>query len=142
MQLVPPILKELAVDGVVVDQAIAGGGTAAERAGLPFVTVCTAPPWNEDPAAARRSLPGPIEDGRRARLRNRLGYAGWRWFMRPTLQVVNRYRKAWGCPASADGRLLFLSGPDFPALSRSSIFPAARCRHCFHYVGSLAADRQ
>ena len=52
LQLVPSILKELAVDGLVVDQVIAGGGTAAERAGVPFVTVCTAPPWNEHGASA------------------------------------------------------------------------------------------
>ena len=57
LRLVPPILKELAVDGVIVDQVVSGGGSAAERAGLPFVTISTSPPWNVD-LGSRRSTPG------------------------------------------------------------------------------------
>ena len=44
LQLTPDIFKELGLDGVIVDQVIAAGGTAAERAGIPFVTVCTTLP--------------------------------------------------------------------------------------------------
>ena len=123
LQLVPSILKELAVDGLVVDQVIAGGGTAAERAGVPFVTVCTAPPWNEDAAHPPPFTLWPYEDSRRARLRNALGYAGWRWFMRPTLRVLNRYRKSWGCADSGRWTTPIPPGPDFAALCRDGFSP-------------------
>lgn len=138
---VPPILKELAIDGVVIDQVMAGGGTAAERAGLPFVTVCTAPPWNEDPGQPPPFTLWPYEDSPRARLRNRLGYAAWRWSMWPTLAVLNRYRRAWGL------RRFRLMDDSYSPLAQISQlfpemdFPRSVMPGCFHYVGSLAADR-
>ena len=142
LQLAPPLLKELSIDGVVVDQVVAGGGTAAERAGLPFVTVCTSPPSNKDPGQPPPFTSWPYEDSRRARLRNRLGYAGWRWFMRPTLRVINRYRKVWGL-----GRFASMDDSYSPLAQISQLFPEldfprSRMPACFHYVGSLTADRQ
>jgi zeaxanthin glucosyltransferase len=141
LRLVPSILKELAVDGVVVDQAIVGGGTAAERAGLPFVTVCTAPPWNEDPALPPVFTSWPYEDSGRARLRNRLGYAGWRWFMRPTLRVLNRYRKTWGLRRFRDMDESYSSLAQISQLFPQLDFPRSALPACFHYVGALTADR-
>lgn len=141
LQLVPSILKELAIDGVVVDQVMAGGGTAAERAGLPFVTVCSAPPWNED-----RTLPPPFtlwrfENSRRARLRNAFGYAGWRWFMWPTLRVLNRYRKAWGLRRYARMDDSYSDLAQISQFFPEFDFPRSSLPDCFHYVGSLALDR-
>ncbi len=141
LQLVPSILKELAVDGVVVDLALPGGGTAAERAGLPFVTVATSPPWNEDPVQPPPFTLWPYEDSLRARLRNRLGYAGWRWFMRPTLRVINRYRKAWGLRRYGWMDDSYSSLAQITQLFREFDFPRSAMPACFHYVGSLTADR-
>ncbi len=139
--MVPSILKELAVDGLVVDQVIAGGGTAAERAGVPFVTVCTAPPWNEDAAQPPPFTLWPYEDSRRARLRNGLGYAGWRWFMRPTLRVLNRYRKSWGLRRFGSMDDSYSPLAQISQLFAEMDFPRRTMPACFHYVGSLAADR-
>jgi zeaxanthin glucosyltransferase len=142
LQQVPSLLKELAIDGVVVDHVTAAGGTAAERAGLPFATICTAPPYNEDPLHPPPFTPWQYENTRLARLRNRLGYAGWRWFIRPTLRVLNRYRRAWGlrrlkCIDDSYSSLAQISQL-FPELD----FPRSAMPSCFHYVGALAADRQ
>ena len=38
----------------------------------------------------------PYGTDRWAQRRNRLGYAGWHWFIRPVLDLINRYRKRWG----------------------------------------------
>jgi MGT family glycosyltransferase len=142
MEFVPPILKELAVDGVVVDQAIAGGGTAAQRAGLPFVTICTAPPWNEDPQQPPSFTAWPYEEGLRARLRNRLGYAGWRWFIRPARQVINRRRKAWGLRPFRRMDESYSSLAQISQLFPELDFPRSAMPDCFHYVGALSAQRQ
>jgi zeaxanthin glucosyltransferase len=142
LQLLPPMLKELAMDGVVTDQILAGSGTAAERAGLPFVTVCTAPPWNEDSGQPPPFTLWPYKEGRRARLRNRLGYAGWRWFMRPTLKMLNRYRKTWGLRRFAWLDDSYSSLAQISQLFPEMDFPRSAMPACFHYVGSLAADRQ
>ncbi len=98
LRKVPAALEELAVDGVLIDQNLLAGGTVAERIGLPFVTICSALLWHEEVG-----LPPPFTSWRyvrgwRARLRNRLGYAGWHWFTRPAMKTINRRRKAWQLP--------------------------------------------
>ena len=76
LQLVPEIIKELEVDGIVTDQIISAGGTAAERAGVPFVTVCTAPPWNEDFTLPPAFTGWQYQEGRRARVAQSVGLFG------------------------------------------------------------------
>lgn len=142
MELAPPIFKELAIDGAIVDQVIAGGGTAAERAGVPFVTVCTAPPWNVDVAQPPPFTSWPYKTGLMARLRNRYGYAGWSWFIAPTLRMINRYRKRWGLRRYARMDDSYSSLAQISQLFPEFDFPRSSAPKCFHYVGALAADRE
>ncbi len=138
---VPQVLKELAIDGVVTDQILAAGGTAAERVGLPFVTVSTAPPWNEDLALPPAFTPWRYREGPRARLRNRAGYAAWRWFIRPTLKVINRYRKAWALRPFRHIDQSYSPLAHISQLFPELDFPRRACPACLHRVGSLTADR-
>jgi zeaxanthin glucosyltransferase len=139
---VPQILKELAVDGVLVDQNILAGGSASERAGLPFVTVCSALLWHEEVG-----LPPPFTHwdyarGPLARWRNRLGYAAWHWYMRPTMKVINRYRRAWRLPPVRRVDKAFSPLAQISQLCPEFDFPRRELPPHFHYVGSLAADRR
>jgi MGT family glycosyltransferase len=142
LELVPPIFKELSVDGAIVDQVIAGGGTAAERAGVPFVTVCTAPPWNVDVSQPPPFTLWPYKTGMAARLRNRCGYAGWWWFIAPTLRMINRYRKRWGLRRYSSMDESYSQLAQISQLFPEFDFPRGAAPKCFHYVGALAADRQ
>ena len=120
LDLVPPALKELAVDGVLVDQVTAAGGTAAQRAGVPFVTVCTALPWNEEPSVPPPYTSWLYADGRMAQWRNRLGYAGWHWFIRPILGAINRRRRKSESPGVfRDWRGFLSAGGDFSIVPRA-----------------------
>jgi MGT family glycosyltransferase len=141
LQRVPTILRELAVDGVVSDQIVSAAGTVAEHLGLPFVTVCTAPPWNVDILQPPPFTPWHYAEGPLARWRNRLGYLGWRWFSQPTLKLINHYRKAW------ELRPYWRIDDSYSPLAQISQlfaeldFPRSAIPPHFHYVGSLAADR-
>ncbi len=95
LRKLPQALQELAIDGVIVDQTVSAAGTAAEHVGLLLVTVCTALPWNEEVGVPPPFTSWPYAEGRRALARNRRGYAGWHWYIRPELKIINRYRKAW-----------------------------------------------
>ncbi|MGO8752470.1 MAG: glycosyltransferase [Thermoguttaceae bacterium] len=142
LRQVPPVLRELGVEGVIVDQTLPAGGTAAEHLGVPFVTACSALMWNEE-----RDVPPPFTgwgyaEDRRARRRNRLGYASWRWFIRPVLGIVNRYRKAWNLRP-----LVSIDESYSPLATLSQLcpefdFPRRQLPATFHYVGSLANARQ
>lgn len=141
LQRVPQALTELAADGLILDHTIGAGGTAAERVGIPFVTICSALLWHEEVGVPPAFTAWAYAEGRRARLRNRLGYAGWHWFMRPVLKAINRHRIAWNLRPLRridDG---FSPLAQISQLCREFDFPRRELPPHFHYVGSLAARR-
>ena len=142
LQRLPPVLEELAVDGLVIDEIIPAGGTVAEHLGLPYVTVSSALMWHQEAALPPQFTGWPFVPGRAARARNRLGYAAWRWYMRPLLTALNRQRKAWRLPSFQETddthspfAHLAQSCPEFD-------FPRRELPATFHYVGSLGGRRK
>ena len=142
LRLLPTLLQELKVDGVLFDHVLAAGGTAAQHAGVPFVSVCTALPWNVEPSVPPSFTSWPYADDRRAERRNRLGYAAWYWYVRPMLSLINRYRKKWNLPrlSRIDDALSPLA--QISQLCREFDFPRRRLPDVFHYVGSLTNNRK
>ncbi|MEN6405050.1 MAG: glycosyltransferase [Thermoguttaceae bacterium] len=141
LKLAPAALKKLHVDGVVIDQTFIGGGTVAEHLGLPYVHICTALPWNEDamlPPLFTHWLPA---ENAVARLRNRLAFAGWRWYMRPSVRLVNRYRKAWGLRPIRRVDDEYSPLAQICQLCRELDFPRHDPPSVLHYAGPLAANR-
>jgi zeaxanthin glucosyltransferase len=142
LQLVPNICRELAVDGIIADQLVAAAGTVAEHAGLPFVTVCTAIPWNEDSGVPPLYTTWRYAEGPLARMRNRLGYAGYRWFCRAILATINGHRRRWGL-----SRFSHIDQTYSPLAQISQLFdplelPRRQMPDVLHGVGSLAGQRQ
>jgi MGT family glycosyltransferase len=142
LRLVPRAVEELGIDGLLVDQIMSAGGTAAERAGVPFVTVCSALMWNEEPDVPPPFVSWPLARSPRDRLRNRLGCAVHRWYVGPVLKRINRYRAARGLP-----RFRRLSDVYSPLAQISQLcpgfdFPRQQIPDTFHYVGSLGIDRK
>ncbi len=142
LRKVPAALKELAVDGVLIDQNLLAGGTVAERAGLPFVTICSALLWHEEPGIPPPFTPWMYAPGWRDRLRNRLGYAAWHWFVRPAMKVINRQRKAWRLPPLARVDDAFSPLAQISQLCAEFDFPRRALPPHFHYIGSFAANRR
>jgi MGT family glycosyltransferase len=141
LELAPEALKDLGVDGVVVDQNVLSGGTVAERLGLPFVTACSAVPWIRDVGVPPHFTSWPYGEGRWARLRNRAGYAAWDWYARPTMRLVNRYRAAWKMKPFRDLMEMFSPLAYLGQTCPEFDFPRHELPAAFHYVGALAADR-
>jgi MGT family glycosyltransferase len=141
LQCVPPALKELAVDGLLIDQTFAGGGTVAEHLGLPYVTVSAALPWDQEVRVPPLFTPWAYTEGPRARWRNRLAYAGWRWYLGPILKIVNRYRRAWKLRPLQRLAEEYSPLAQICQLCRELDFPRRELPPAFHYVGPLAASR-
>ncbi len=142
LRKVPAALRELAVDGVLIDQNLLAGGTAAERIGLPFVTIASALPFHEEVGLPPPFTPWMYAQGWRARLRNRLGYAGWHWFMRPAMRAIHRQRKAWQLPPLARVDDAFSPLAQISQLCAEFDFPRRELPPHFHYIGSFAASRR
>lgn len=141
LQRLPQILQELAVDGLLVDQIVPAGGSVAEHAGLPFVTVCSALLWNEEAGVPPLFTPWAWHPGRLSRLRNRLGYASWNRILRPIVTSINRYRTKWKLPPLKSIEDTFSPLAQISQLCSEFDFPRRELPSHFHYVGALAADR-
>ena len=137
-----PVLQELAVDGVLVDQTISAGGTAARRAGVPFVTLCAAMLWNEDAGVPPPFTAWPYASDGWSERRNRLGYAGWHWFIRPVLDRINRYRRRWQFSRLSTIEDAYSPLAQISQLCAEFDFARRRLPDVFHYVGSLVANRR
>ena len=137
----PEALQKLNVDGVLIDESRCAGGTVAERLGLPYVTVSTTLTWREEMSVPPMFTGWDWSESRRARLRNRMGYAAWRWFTHPMLKTINRFRRKWDLQpfrqiSDTHSPLAHLgqSCPEFD-------HPRRELPDTFHYVGALASAR-
>ena len=142
LQLLPQMFKDLEVDGVIGDQILSAVGTAAERAGVPYVTICSALLWHEEDDLPPPFTDWPYTTGDKARRRNRLGYAGWHWFIAPVLRIINRYRRAWGLPPVKRIEDTYSRLAQISQLCEGFDFPRHEIPPHFHYIGSLATNRQ
>ena len=142
LRKLPPIIEQLGIDGLLIDQNLAAGGTAAELAGVPFVTICSALMWHEEPGVPPAFTSWPYREGWPARVRNRLGFAAWHWYMRPVMKVINRERKARGLPRLARVDNAFSPLAQISNLCAEFDFPRRALPPQFHYIGSFAASRQ
>jgi zeaxanthin glucosyltransferase len=142
LRFIPQALRDLDVDGAVIDQTVAGGGSAAESAGVPFVTICSALLWNEQETIPPLFTTWMYSTGQGARLRNRAGYAAWHWYMQPTLRIINRYRKRWNLRPLATLQDTFSQLAQISQLCPEFDFPGRDLPANFDYIGSLASGRQ
>ena len=142
LERLPRLFGDLKVDGVICDQILAAGGTAAQRAGIPFVTICSALLWHEEIGVPPPFKPWLYAEDAAARLRNRLGYAAWHWFIGPTLRMINCYRRRWGMPPFRRIDDTFSLVAQISQLCEGFDLPRRSLPPHFHYIGSLASNRQ
>lgn len=141
LRQVPKVLSRLGIEGVLVDQTILAGGSVAEHLGLPFVTVCSALMWNEEPQVPPHFTGWSWSAGLTARSRNRAGYAAWESYMRPALAVINHYRSQWNLDPLTRSTQSISRFAQVSQLCPELDFPRRALSPTCHLVGSLAAAR-
>jgi MGT family glycosyltransferase len=138
----PDAIRALEIDGIIADQTVSAAGTVAEHCGIPFVTVCSALLWNEEAGIPPPFTAWPYKESHQARLRNRLGYGAWHWYIRAELKVMNRYRKAWNLHPFTKIDEAYSPLAQISQLCPEFDFPRQQLAPHFHYIGSLAAERR
>lgn len=131
----PRALGAAGVDGVVVDISEPGGATAAEAAGLPFVTVSNALPLHSEARVPPDFLPWHYRDAWWARLRNRIGYAVRDTMISPLHRVLNRYRQEWNLSPYRSPDDSFSRIAQISQLVAEFDLPRKKLPPHFHYVG-------
>jgi MGT family glycosyltransferase len=142
LELAPRAIKELGVDGLVVDQDCAGAASVAEHLGIPYLTACSSFHWLPEDDVPPHFTRWRYAETPRARFRNRLGYRFWDWYTRPVVRVLNRYRAAWKLPPLRGLMDTFSPLAQLGQTCPEFDFPRRELPDVFHYVGGLAADRQ
>jgi MGT family glycosyltransferase len=136
----PQALKTSKVDFVLADQNEPAGASAAERAGLPFITVCSALPLNRDSLVPPPFLPWKYVDHKWAIIRNRMAYAMFDRVLAPTTKVVNSYRREWNLPLVSTPDDTFSRLGQLCQLTPEFDFPRRSRPDTFHYVGPFCDD--
>lgn len=131
----PEAMQSAAIDGVVVDALLPGAATAAEAAGVPFITMCNAVPMHQEPAVPPDFLPWQHSTASLARMRNRFAYAIRDIVLSPLHRVLNQYRRQWSLRPYHSPDDSFSPFAQLSQLVPEFDLPRERLPQCFHYVG-------
>ncbi|MDJ0743726.1 MAG: glycosyltransferase [Xenococcaceae cyanobacterium MO_167.B27] len=128
----PKILKENNVEALIVDQIAPEGGTVAEYLNLPFITLCSALPFNQEANVPPFFTDWQYNPTFWNRWRNRIAYQSGNPFAQPIKNLRLKYRQKWQLPSeqSPDSPLAILSHQ--PAEFE---FPRQDLPQWFHFTG-------
>jgi zeaxanthin glucosyltransferase len=138
----PRALEAAGVEGAMVDISEPGAATAAEAAGLPYVTVSNALPLHSEPDVPPDFLPWEYRDAWWARLRNRMGYAIRDAMVAPLHRVLNRYRGEWNLRPYRSPDDSFSQMAQVTQLVAEFDLPRKRTPAYFHYVGPYRREAE
>jgi zeaxanthin glucosyltransferase len=107
----PDALKESKVEALLVDQIAPEGGIVADLLDIPFVTICSALPFNQEPTIPPLFTTWIYNPAGWAVLRNQIVYLLVNPFTKPMQKLRSDYRKLWQLPSeiSADSQLAILT---------------------------------
>ncbi|MDZ8081957.1 MAG: glycosyltransferase [Nostoc sp. DcaGUA01] len=134
---VPDALSKVGIEALLVDQLTPGGGTIADFAKIPFVTVCNALLINIEDGVPPYFTHWGNDQGWWYRLRNRAGnFLLDRLSLKISDLVVNQ-RRRWNLPPyvkaeDAAGKLAHIC-----QLPAEFDFPREQLPQCLHYTGPL-----
>lgn len=137
----PALLRQFEADAVLLDQNVWAGLSVAEHLGLPNITVCSAMMGHEEPAVPPGFTPWRYSNSGLARLRNRLGYAGYHASFKPLLRLINRRRHDWRLPPIRKPADFLSPYAQISQLVPEFDFPRTELPAVCHYVGPLARSR-
>ena len=128
----PAILSDTGIDALLVDQIAPEGGLVADFLDLPFVTICSALPFNQEPVIPPFFTTWIYNPAWWAVLRNQVVYQLTNPFGKSMQTLRSNYRKLWKLPpeVSPDSQLAVLSHQpaDFE-------YPRQNLPDYFHFTG-------
>ncbi len=133
----PDAIKEANIDCLLVDQVTFSGGTIADHLSLPFINVCSALPFNQEPGIPPNYTLWPYQDSWWARLRNQCGHYLMRSLTRSVWELILQQRKLWGLYPYLHREDAYSPFAQIYQLPKSLDFPRKQLPSWGHYVGSL-----
>jgi MGT family glycosyltransferase len=135
----PEALRRLQIDAVLADQLDVAAGSAADRVGIPFISLSCAPPLYLDESTPAAYFGHAHAEGPEALARNRMGNSIVERLARPVLRVVNERRAAWRLPLLRGVNDLFSTRAIVTQLPLFLDLPRRTVSHLF-YTGPFQDD--
>ncbi len=132
---IPEAAKQAGVEALLVDQISSEGGTIAEFLDIPFITVCSALPLNQEDGVPPFSTLWNYNPAWWARLRNRAGYSLFNRIMQPIWEVIAEYRREWKLPPYSHRHDAYSQLAQISQQPAEFEFPRQHLPQCFHFTG-------
>lgn len=128
----PDILKDAQIDALLVDQITSEGSLLAELLNIPFVTICSALPFNQEPTIPPLFTTWTYNPAWWAVLRNQIVYQLVNPFTKPMQKLRSSYRQTWQLPpeTTCDSQLAIVTQQ--PAEFE---YPRQNLPEHFHFTG-------
>jgi zeaxanthin glucosyltransferase len=137
MAAIPPILRELKPDGVLIDQTYSAVAAAADHLGLSYVSVCGALPMNSESGVPPIVMDWPYRESYWATARNRIGNALFQRVTKPVRNLINEQRIQWGLKTHPTLDDTFSKLAQIGQIPREFDYPRKTLPNTFHYTGPL-----
>lgn len=134
----PPLLRQLGVEALLIDQTSFGGASIAQALELPFVSVSCALLLNQDPDVPPVNVGWRYSPRRWARLRNRLGTKLLGRLARPITDIVVDYRDQMGLPRLRDPSQAYSQLAQICQQPADFEYPRRQLPDCLHFTGPLS----
>jgi len=134
----PALVERADLKAMLVDQAEFCGGSIAEAAGLPWVSVCNGLSLNSEPDVPPFLTSWSYSGTWAAAARNKLAYAALNRASISRRNLINRYRKLWRLEPYRSFEESFSPFAQISQQVREFDFPRRELPGNFHYVGPLA----
>jgi MGT family glycosyltransferase len=135
LRYTPEAIKQASVDALLVDQISPEGGTIAEFLDIPFITVCSALPLNQEDSVPPFNTPWSNNPAWWAHLRNRIGNSLFNRVMQPIWDVIAEYRREWKLPPYSHRHDAYSQLAQICQEPAEFEFPRQYLPQCFHFTG-------
>jgi MGT family glycosyltransferase len=131
----PEIIKIIGIEGLLVDQALAAGGTIAEYLDIPFITICSAVILNREISVPPFNTSWNYNPSWRGILRNRIGYTVLNQVGRPVRNTIQSYRQHWNLPPLKNTTQQYSPLAQISQQPAELEFPRQHLPKHFHFTG-------
>jgi zeaxanthin glucosyltransferase len=132
---IPPVVKELGIEALLVDLSVFEGGTVADSLNLPFATICCMLPFYQDDILPPIPTTWQYNPAWWARLRNRTAYSLFDRMSQPVWKVLSEYRQQSNLPAYSNTNDLFSKNAIITRHLREFEFPCHNFPPHFYFTG-------
>lgn len=137
----PNILKEIGADAILANQGSVESGTVADAAGIPFYTISSAVPLNQEPDIPPVFTHWDYNPSSWGRLKNQMAYGIQRYFSRSLISMVVQYRAQYGLRKYQSVDEVFSPYLQLSQFPREYEFPRKNLPNWFHFTGPFHDER-